>query len=469
MKILGIQIGRKKDTKEKIAKISKQNDVLDKKKSKKSKSDDVIVSKASGTKSQSSNSNKKAATKDNEVKSINVLEATAKMAEISGFEYDKIVKKIINSSKSKKRGKNTISWDEIFAFFNNYILDHEMAKLLLSKLRDANIEVIDFEFSDDENQDIGNILSKQVREGISDLQGIKVSTKDKVGDGIKAFLGTLGSSKILSSAEEIEIAKLLESDDPEEVSYATNQLVTSNLRLVTSIAKKFLNRGLDLEDLIQEGIIGLMKSISKFDYSLGNKFSTYATWWIRQAITRAIADQSRTIRIPVHMAETINKVVKVEKELIQELGRQPTIIEIVDLLGGPEAGYTIKKVSNIKKINIDPVSLDKPIKHDDKSQFVDFVIDNDIPQPDKFTESELLSEHIEEMFNTVLTQPNESTILKMRFGLPPYSAPLSLHEIAKALGTTMDMVRQTEAKALRKLKHPSKSEKLRGFLTSHEN
>lgn len=401
-------------------------------------------------------------------KELKVLEADAKIKEISRFEYNEIVGRIVQKAKAKRRSKNVVEWEEIFREFNDYNIADELAPKLLEELSKEGITINNFAIDEYDDKDLKQILINQENFKINELQGIKISTKDKVDDGIKAFLGILGASKMLTVSQEIQMAKLLESADPEERNYASNQLVTSNLRLVTSIAKKFLNRGLDLEDLIQEGAIGLMKAISKFDYKMGNKFSTYATWWIRQAITRAIADQARTIRIPVHMVETINQVMKAEKDLTQEYGRTPTIDEITRSLGGQSTGFSTRKVNNIKKINIDPVSLDKTVRHDDESQFVDFVRDDDIPTPDKFTESNLISEHIDQLFKIVLTEIEEE-IVRMRYGLPPYSDPLSLEEVANKHGKTREAIRQIEAKAIRKLKHPSKSEKLRSFIIDEEN
>ena len=299
-----------------------------------------------------------------------------------------------------------------------------------------------------------------------------ISARDKMEDSVKSFLSTLGSSRMLTAKKEQEIAKLLESDDPSDREFAFNQFVTSNLRLVTSIARKYLNRGLDLEDLIQEGTLGLMKAISKFDYKLGHKFSTYATWWIRQAITRAIADQGRIIRIPVHMVETINKVMKAEHTLVQRLGREPKIKELYDELGGEKSNFTIKKISEIKKLNIDPISLDKPVGRDEESQFVDFVKDVDSMTPEDHAERVMLNEQINKSFASNLT-PLEEKIIRLRYGLPvkeeatgivTVNKPLGHEDVAKKLGLKKENVRQLEAKAIRRLKQPSKNKKLRSFL-----
>lgn len=363
---------------------------------------------------------------------------------------------------AKAKATKSLSNEEIIDVFKNYEFTEAEDLEILEELKDNKIKLEDnveekislFR----KNQDLS-----EIDKNLDDLISKGASTKDKVEDNVKAFLGTLGSSKILNFGEEIQIAKLLGSTDPETREYATNQLVTSNLRLVTSIAKKYLNRGLDFVDLIQEGSIGLMKAISKFNYKLGNKFSTYATWWIRQAITRAIADQARTVRIPVHMVETINKLIKTERMLTQQLGRDPTLEELTEAMGGQVNGFTPKKVADIKKLNQEPVSLDKPIGHDEESQFVDFVKDRDILKPDEYTEKLIVTEHINELFVNTLTKKEEQ-IIRMRYGLHPWHQQMTLEEVGQKFNVTRERIRQIESKALRKLKHPSKNARLRSFL-----
>ncbi|WP_353430752.1 RNA polymerase sigma factor [Mycoplasmoides gallisepticum] len=363
---------------------------------------------------------------------------------------------------AKAKATKSLSNEEIIDVFKNYEFTEAEDLEILEELKDNKIKLEDnveekislFR----KNQDLS-----EIDKNLDDLISKGASTKDKVEDNVKAFLGTLGSSKILNFGEEIQIAKLLGSTDPETREYAINQLVTSNLRLVTSIAKKYLNRGLDFVDLIQEGSIGLMKAISKFNYKLGNKFSTYATWWIRQAITRAIADQARTVRIPVHMVETINKLIKTERMLTQQLGRDPTLEELTEAMGGQVNGFTPKKVADIKKLNQEPVSLDKPIGHDEESQFVDFVKDRDILKPDEYTEKLIVTEHINELFVNTLTKKEEQ-IIRMRYGLHPWHQQMTLEEVGQKFNVTRERIRQIESKALRKLKHPSKNARLRSFL-----
>lgn len=296
-----------------------------------------------------------------------------------------------------------------------------------------------------------------------------ISTQDKTTDSIKSFLSTLGASRMLNAKKEQELARLLKSENKDDREYAFNQFVTSNLRLVTSIARKYLNRGLDLEDLIEEGALGLMKAIKKFDYTLGHKFSTYATWWIRQAITRAIADQGRIIRVPVHMVEIINKVMKMERTLLQRNGREPTIKEIYDELKDTEKNLTLKKISEIKKLNIEPISLDKPVGKDEESQFIDFVRDVDSVTPENYTNKIMLKEQIDKSLKNNLSEIEEK-IIRLRYGLPlkdddgkehENRKPMSHEEVAEFLNITKEQVKQYEAKAIRRLKQPSKNKRLR--------
>ncbi|MCF0217749.1 MAG: RNA polymerase sigma factor [Malacoplasma sp.] len=373
--------------------------------------------------------------------------------------------KFLKDLSFKKRKKNKVTAEDVLIYFDNYFLTNDQFLEIFKWLQANGIEVDRNPFENQNTAELAELRSSvasKIDYIVNDVTSPVSSTRDKVDDGIKSFLNVLGSSKMLTSQEEQEIGKMLDSPDKTIRDYAINQLMTSNLRLVTSIAKKYLNRGLDLEDLLQEGSLGLMKAITKFDYKLGNKFSTYATWWIRQAITRAIADQARTIRIPVHMVETINKLSKAERQLMQEYGRSPTPEELAEAMGGSSVGFTAKKILNIKKLNTDPVSLDKPVGKDEESKFVDFVKDNDALNPEQFTEKELMGEHINDILKKFL-QEKEEDIIRMRYGLPPYAHPMTLEEVGKKYCITRERVRQIEAKALRKIKHPSKSGFLKGF------
>ncbi|NLY56495.1 MAG: RNA polymerase sigma factor RpoD [Firmicutes bacterium] len=271
-------------------------------------------------------------------------------------------------------------------------------------------------------------------------------------DPVRMYLKEIGRVPLLTAAEEIELAKrILEGDEA-----ARRRLAEANLRLVVSIAKRYVGRGMLFLDLIQEGNLGLIKAVEKFDYSKGFKFSTYATWWIRQAITRAIADQARTIRIPVHMVETINKLIRVSRKLLQELGRDPTPEEIAK-----EMGLTEERVREILKISQEPVSLETPIGEEEDSHLGDFIEDEDSPAPAEAASYSLLKEQLEEVLDTLT--PREKKVLRLRFGLDDGRAR-TLEEVGKVFGVTRERIRQIEAKALRKLRHPSRSRKLKDFL-----
>ena len=271
-------------------------------------------------------------------------------------------------------------------------------------------------------------------------------------DAVRMYLKEIGKVPLLTGAEERELAIRMEQGDEE----AKKKLCESNLRLVVSIAKRYLNRGLSFLDLIQEGNLGLIKAVDKFDYTKGYKFSTYATWWIRQAITRSIADQARTIRIPVHMVETINKLIRISRQLLQELGREPTSEEIAK-----EMGITVEKVREIKKISQDPVSLETPIGEEEDSHLGDFIPDDDVPAPVEAAAYSMLKEQLMEVLDTL--SDREKKVLMLRFGLED-GRPRTLEEVGKEFDVTRERIRQIEAKALRKLRHPSRSKKLRDYL-----
>lgn len=297
-------------------------------------------------------------------------------------------------------------------------------------------EMIDEEL-DDSPEDVDELLNQ---EGVS------------IDDPVRMYLKEIGKVPLLSAEKELELASRMAAGDRE----AKKQLVEANLRLVVSIAKRYVNRGMFFLDLIQEGNLGLMKAVEKFDYGKGYKFSTYATWWIRQAITRAIADQARTIRIPVHMVETINKVLRVSRQLLQELGRDPTDEEI-----SAEMGLPVDKVREILKIAQEPVSLEMPIGEEEDSHLGDFIADDNTPAPADAASYMMLREQLLEVLHTLT--PREESVLKLRFGLED-GRPRTLEEVGKVFDITRERIRQIEAKALRKLRHPSRSKKLRDYL-----
>ena len=275
----------------------------------------------------------------------------------------------------------------------------------------------------------------------------------KVNDPVKMYLKEIGRVNLLTAEQETEIAKRIEAGDEE----AKKILISANLRLVVSIAKKYTGRGMLFLDLIQEGNMGLIKAVEKFDYRKGFKFSTYATWWIRQAITRAIADQARTIRIPVHMVETINKMTRIQRQLVQELGRDPSAEEIAERMGT----ITADKVREIQKIALDPVSLETPIGEEDDSHLGDFIEDKDALSPDQFANNQLLRDEIDAVLKTLTDR--EEKVLRLRFGLED-GRTRTLEEVGREFDVTRERIRQIEAKALRKLKNPTKSKRLKEFI-----
>ena len=291
---------------------------------------------------------------------------------------------------------------------------------------------------------------------VSDKQLEEEYENAKLDDPVRMYLKEIGKIPLLTPEEELEVAKDLVSDDEKTRDAARKRMSEANLRLVVSIAKRYVGRGMQLLDLIQEGNLGLMKAVEKFDYTKGYKFSTYATWWIRQSITRAIADQARTIRIPVHMVETINKVLRTSHSMVQSLGREPTTQEIA-----AELHMDVQKVEEILKIAQEPVSLETPIGEEDDSHLGDFIQDDEASQPAEEASYTLLREQLEEVLKTLT--PREEEVLRMRFGLID-GKPHTLEEVGKKFDVTRERIRQIESKALRKLRHPSRSKKLRDFL-----
>jgi len=280
----------------------------------------------------------------------------------------------------------------------------------------------------------------------------KIMSEVNIDDSVKMYLKDIGKVPLLTAAEEVKLAQRMAEGDEE----AKNRLINANLRLVVSIAKRYVGRGMQFLDLIQEGNLGLMKAVEKFDYTKGFKFSTYATWWIRQAITRSLADQARTIRIPVHMVETINKLTKTSRTLLQQLGREPTQAEIAEAMGIPES-----KVMEIQKIAQDPVSLETPIGEEDDSHLGDFLEDQSAVAPMDAAEAKMLKAQVEEILNTLA--PREAMVLILRYGLKD-NRPRTLEEVGRVFNVTRERIRQIEAKALRRLKHPNKMKKLKDFL-----
>ena len=390
----------------------------------------------------------------------------------------------------------TLSQDDLDAFLTKYDSDDESAEELLQFITDSGIVIEDgldaLELDDEELlkgvgtdlddleglEDLGALegLDDELGEDVPDLDFVgdfdmmtgdtanmythyddddenQLGSNVKINDPVKMYLKEIGRVELLSHDEEIDLAKRILEGDEE----AKKKLAAANLRLVVSIAKRYVGRGMLFLDLIQEGNMGLIKAVEKFDYTKGFKFSTYATWWIRQAITRAIADQARTIRIPVHMVETINKLTRVQRQLIQELGREPLAEEIAEKMDG----MTPDKVREIQKISLEPVSLETPIGEEDDSHLGDFIEDEGAMSPDDYAANELLKDELNEVLLELTDR--EEKVLRLRFGLDD-GRTRTLEEVGKEFNVTRERIRQIEAKALRKLKHPSRSKRLKDFL-----
>lgn len=349
-----------------------------------------------------------------------------------------------------KKKKNMLEYQEISDFFSDMQLDAEQFEKILDFLEANNIDVL--RITDDDVDD--EMLLDVDDEDEIEVEKIDLSVPDGVSieDPVRMYLKEIGKVPLLSAEEEIELAKRMELGDQE----AKKRLAEANLRLVVSIAKRYVGRGMLFLDLIQEGNLGLIKAVEKFDYRKGYKFSTYATWWIRQAITRAIADQARTIRIPVHMVETINKQIRVSRQLLQELGREPTPEEIA-----AEMNMPVERVREILKISQEPVSLETPIGEEEDSHLGDFIQDDNVPVPADAAAFTLLKEQLEEVLGTLTER--EQKVLTLRFGLEDGRAR-TLEEVGKEFNVTRERIRQIEAKALRKLRHPSRSRKLKDYL-----
>jgi len=346
-------------------------------------------------------------------------------------------------------GKKTgvLAYDDIAEKLATFDLDSHQMDEFYELLGDNGVELV----GDNEEED-PNIKDLSKSEEEFDLNDLSVPPGVKINDPVRMYLKEIGRVDLLSAEEEVNLALRIEQGDEE----AKRRLAEANLRLVVSIAKRYVGRGMLFLDLIQEGNMGLIKAVEKFDYRKGFKFSTYATWWIRQAITRAIADQARTIRIPVHMVETINKLVRVQRQLLQDLGREPTPEEI-----GEDMDLPPEKVREILKIAQEPVSLETPIGEEDDSHLGDFIEDHEATSPSEHAAYELLKEQLEDVLDTLTDR--EENVLRLRFGLDD-GRTRTLEEVGKVFGVTRERIRQIEAKALRKLRHPSRSKRLKDFL-----
>lgn len=363
--------------------------------------------------------------------------------------YNKRLREVIRAYKPKKEISYTELTNQLVKPFG---LDADQMDKLIGRVEDAGISVVD----ENGNPSEASLMAadKEAKEAKEDAEKEEEETAStvKINDPVRMYLKEIGRVNLLTADEEVQLALRIEEGDEE----AKQRLAEANLRLVVSIAKRYVGRGMSFLDLIQEGNMGLMKAVEKFDYRKGFKFSTYATWWIRQAITRAIADQARTIRIPVHMVETINKLIRIQRQMLQDLGREPTPEEI-----GAEMDMPTEKVREILKIAQEPVSLETPIGEEDDSHLGDFIEDHDATSPADHAAYEMMKKQLENVLDTLTDR--EENVLRLRFGLDD-GRTRTLEEVGKVFGVTRERIRQIEAKALRKLRHPSRSKQLKDFL-----
>ena len=378
--------------------------------------------------------------------------------EEQAMKFEEKLKTLVGIGKKKK---NILELQEINDVFSDMELEAEQMDKIFEYLEAQGIDVLRIseevvidDLADDLPDDIDLMLVTEEDDVEVDMEKIDLSVPDGISieDPVRMYLKEIGKVPLLSADEEIELAKRMSEGDED----AKKRLAEANLRLVVSIAKRYVGRGMLFLDLIQEGNLGLIKAVEKFDYQKGFKFSTYATWWIRQAITRAIADQARTIRIPVHMVETINKLIRVSRQLLQELGREPMPEEIAKEMDMP-----VERVREILKISQEPVSLETPIGEEEDSHLGDFIQDDNVPVPAEAAAQTLLKEQLNEVLDTLTER--EQKVLRLRFGMNDGRAR-TLEEVGKEFDVTRERIRQIEAKALRKLRHPSRSRKLRDYL-----
>ena len=368
----------------------------------------------------------------------------------------KFSEKLVELLELAKKKKNVLEYQEISDFFKDSPLEVDQMEKVFDFLEASGVDVLRITENSGDELLLDNDMDM---DGMEDEEEVELDKIDlsvpegvSIEDPVRMYLKEIGKVSLLSADEEIELAKRMEKGDEA----AKKRLAEANLRLVVSIAKRYVGRGMLFLDLIQEGNLGLIKAVEKFDYRKGYKFSTYATWWIRQAITRAIADQARTIRIPVHMVETINKLIRVSRQLLQELGREPTPEEIAEEMDMP-----VDRVREILKISQEPVSLETPIGEEEDSHLGDFIQDDNVPVPADAAAFTLLKEQLVEVLSTLTDR--EQKVLRLRFGLDDGRAR-TLEEVGKEFNVTRERIRQIEAKALRKLRHPSRSRKLKDYL-----
>ncbi len=407
---------------------------------------------------------KKTAKKSNSAKAVSDAAAEERKKEKSAAdgsaEQELDVAKLMELAKplieTAKKKKNALEYQEVVDQLQGQNLSEREMKVIEAYLEQQDIDILRIRPDAEEPDDEVLLITEEdlPEEDEPDVENIDLTVPEGVSieDPVRMYLKEIGKVPLLTAEEEIELAQKMEAGDEE----AKKRLAEANLRLVVSIAKRYVGRGMLFLDLIQEGNLGLIKAVEKFDYRKGYKFSTYATWWIRQAITRAIADQARTIRIPVHMVETINKLIRISRQLLQELGREPTPEEIAE-----EMNMSVERVREILKISQEPVSLETPIGEEEDSHLGDFIQDDNVPVPADAAAFTMLKEQLEEVLDTLTER--EQKVLRLRFGLDDGRAR-TLEEVGKEFNVTRERIRQIEAKALRKLRHPSRSRKLKDYL-----
>ena len=372
------------------------------------------------------------------------------------FEEQEFEKKLKALCETAAENKNVLSSEEVMKAFRGYDLTPELMDRIYDYLDSRKIDILNTDDSDQDMPDFGDEDAEEEEEAEEEMDTLSVPEGVSIDDPVRMYLKEIGKIPLLSAKEEQELAQKITNGSEEEKTAAKKKLAEANLRLVVSIAKRYVGRGMQFLDLIQEGNLGLLKAVDKFDYTKGFKFSTYATWWIRQSITRAIADQARTIRIPVHMVETINWMVRTQRQMVQDLGREPTAEELAERMNTP-----VSKVRDIMQISQEPVSFETPVGEEEDSHLGDFIQDDNSQVPVDAAAETLLHDQLMSVINKL--SDREQKVLRLRFGLDD-GKPRTLEEVGKEFNVTRERIRQIEAKALRRLRHPSNSKQLKDYL-----
>ena len=372
------------------------------------------------------------------------------------FEEQEFEKKLKALCETAAENKNVLSSEEVMKAFRGYDLTPELMDRIYDYLDSRKIDILNTDDSDQDMPDFGDEDAEEEEEAEEEMDTLSVPEGVSIDDPVRMYLKEIGKIPLLSAKEEQELAQKITNGSEEEKTAAKKKLAEANLRLVVSIAKRYVGRGMQFLDLIQEGTLGLLKAVDKFDYTKGFKFSTYATWWIRQSITRAIADQARTIRIPVHMVETINRMVRTQRQMVQDLGREPTAEELAERMNTP-----VSKVRDIMQISQEPVSFETPVGEEEDSHLGDFIQDDNSQVPVDAAAETLLHDQLMSVINKL--SDREQKVLRLRFGLDD-GKPRTLEEVGKEFNVTRERIRQIEAKALRRLRHPSNSKQLKDYL-----